>query len=124
MTTPERFTFYPDDPDPVPLPNDLTAEEVATFCDEEGWTYGAEFIPTEDFTDYTRELIEDCYGFPPRGPANPRTYGAYGATEAVDMNIWPWRHLSFDYKAAAEELTADYTEVTFSNGTTYYALEV
>jgi hypothetical protein len=30
---------------------------------------------------------------------------------------WPWRHMTIDYEAAAQELKADYNEVTFAGHT-------
>ena len=65
-----------------------------------------EMIPEEEFVEYTKDLIEQCYEMP----------------KDFDSNAWPWRHMKLDYEAAAKELEEDYTPVEFE-GTTYYCQE-
>lgn len=67
-----------------------------------------EMIKEEDFVEYTQQLVEECYEMP---------------REYKDSNDWPWRHITFDWKAAAEDLKSDYTPVEFE-GTTYYCREI
>lgn len=55
------------------------------------------------FTDYIEELIKDCFELP----------------KEFDSGNWPYRHMTMDYEAAAEEAKVDYAEAEF-DGTTYY----
>ena len=66
------------------------------------WTYGETLINEDYFTQYIEELIDDCYEIP----------------KEFNSGEWPWRHMSIDYEAAAEEAKQDYMEVDF-NGTTF-----
>lgn len=63
------------------------------------WEYGETLIREDYFTSYIEELIGDCYEMPKEMRDN--------------SGGWPWRHLTMDYGAAAEEAKADYMEVTF-----------
>lgn len=65
----------------------------------EGWRYGVALIRESYFTDYARELIEDCGNL-------PRDLPAY-----IENNI--------NWDGVAEDLLADYTAVDF-DGVTYY----
>lgn len=58
--------------------------------------YPRELIDTEDFEEYAEELATDCYNIP---------------------DTWP--HRCIDWKQAAEELTQDYSMVSF-RGSDYY----
>lgn len=75
------------------------AEQAESFPD---WTYGETLISDNYFTQYIEELISDCYEIP----------------KEFNSGEWPWRHMSIDYEAAAEEAKQDYMEVDF-NGTTF-----
>lgn len=70
-------------------------EEAENVTD---WIHGAMFIADDSFEDYAREFAEDI-----------------GAIKR-DM-AWPCNHI--DWKAAAEQLQADYQEYTV-NGSTYW----
>jgi hypothetical protein len=62
------------------------------------WSYGETMIPVDDFEEYAEELAEDI--------------------GAIDREArWPLNHI--DWKAAARELSHDYTEVTL-DGVDYY----
>lgn len=61
------------------------------------WTHGATLIRDGYFTDYARELLEDC-GDIPKG--------------------MPW-YVVVDWDATAEHIRTDYTEVDF-DGVTYW----
>jgi hypothetical protein len=85
-------------------------EELATLLKlaEEGenspdWTYGESLISESYFTKYIEELIDDCYEMP----------------KEMDSGKWPYRHMTMDYEAAAEEAKQDYMELDF-DGNTYY----
>lgn len=67
------------------------------------WLYGETLIHEDYFTDYIEELINDCYELP----------------KEFNFNDWPWRHMTIDYEAAADEAKQDYIEVKF-DGATYY----
>lgn len=67
------------------------------------WEYGEALINEDYFTQYIKELINDCYEFP----------------KELDKGEWPWRHLHMDWEAAAEDAKQDYMEVDF-DGQPYY----
>ena len=66
------------------------------------WLHGEQLINAEYFTQYIEELINDCYEMP----------------KEINSGEWPWRHVTIDYEAAAEEAKQDYMEVDF-NGNTF-----
>ena len=65
------------------------------------WLHGETLISVDSFVEYIQELIADCYELP----------------KGVDMDAWPYRHMQFDYEAAADEAAHDYFEVSFSGCT-------
>lgn len=67
------------------------------------WSYGETLIHEDYFTDYIEKLINDCYELP----------------KEFNSGDWPWRHMTLDYEAAADEAKQDYMEVNF-DGATYY----
>lgn len=72
------------------------ASEGETLAD---WPHGETLIRDSYFEDYARELADDI--------------------GAIDSNAsWPLNHI--DWKAAAEELQVDYTEIDY-DGVTYWA---
>jgi hypothetical protein len=62
------------------------------------WEYGATLIPEDEFQDYAHELAEEL--------------------GAIDDNA-AWPYSCIDWEQAANELSQDYTSVTF-DGTDYY----
>lgn len=66
------------------------------------WNYGETLIREDYFTSYIEELIADCYP----------------TSKEMNSGDWPWRHMSLDYDAAADEARADYFELDFA-GVTY-----
>lgn len=66
------------------------------------WQYGETLIKEDWFEAYTHELINDCYP----------------SINELRSNDWPYRHITIDIEAAADELKGDYTEVEL-NGYTY-----
>jgi hypothetical protein len=88
------------------LPSDCDdLEEYKELCNLQSecedyaadWLHGAQLIREDYFTDYIEELIKDCYPIP----------------KEIDSDAWPYRHITIDYEAAAEEAKQDYTYVTF-----------
>lgn len=77
------------------------AEEAKGYSSD--WKYGETLIKdeyfTEYFTEYIEELIKGCYLLP----------------KEVESGDWPWRHITIDYEAAAEEAKQDYACVTFGS---------
>ena len=67
------------------------------------WSYGETLVHEDYFTEYIEELINDCYELP----------------KGFNSGDWPWRHMTLDYEAAADEAKQDYIDVTF-DGQTYY----
>jgi len=82
---------------------DLLNEVIAQGEDSPDWSYGEVLINESYFTEYTKDLIDDCYDFP---------------SEFTDGK-WPWNHMNMDWEAAAEEAKADYTTIEVG-GETYY----
>lgn len=80
--------------------NKLKEQYVNDYGDS-SWEFGAQFVRTSYFEQYAQELADDI-----------------GATNN-DLR-WPYNYI--DWEAAAEELSMDYTEVTF-DGVEYYTRE-
>ena len=78
----------------------LKVQEQAEDCAD--YQYGEALIRESYFTDYIKELIADCYELP----------------KEFNSGAWPWRHMTLDYEAAADEAKDDYTRVDF-DGVTY-----
>jgi hypothetical protein len=77
--------------------------QLAADCESSpDWNYGETLIREDYFTDYIEELINDCYEMP----------------KQMNSGEWPYRHMTIDFCAAAEEAKADYFEVSFF-GTVY-----
>ena len=91
-----------DDPDEeVALP--YSAQEylaLKKFADDAGSF--DEAILEGAFEKYIRDLIDECYEMP----------------KEMQSGQWPYRHITIDYAAAAEEARQDYYEVDF-DGVTY-----
>ena len=66
---------------------------------------GEPIIAESHFVDYIKELIDDCYDLPAE----------------LTSGEWPYRHITINYEAAAEEARADYAELTF-RGRNFYIL--
>ena len=85
-------------------PNAEEAQELAILLKVQeqadgysDWEYGETLIRESYFTDYIKELIADCYSIP----------------KEVESGAWPWRHMTLDYQAAADEAEYDYTRIDF-----------
>jgi hypothetical protein len=84
--------------------SDEDAAELATLralADEAesapDWSHGETLIRRSYFVDYISELINDCYEMP----------------KEMNSGQWPYRHMSIDYEAAANEAEQDYMSVDF-----------
>lgn len=83
-------------------------QELAKECEGvPDWIYGAQLIREDYFTTYIENLIDECYEMP----------------KQINSGDWPWRHMTIDYEAAADEAKVDYTDVTF-DGETYFVRAV
>lgn len=71
------------------------------------WVHGETLINEDYFTKYIENLIDDCYEMP----------------KEMNSGNWPYRHMTMDYEAAAEEAKVDYEEVDF-DGTTFFIRSV
>ncbi|MBB6185758.1 hypothetical protein [Rhodanobacter sp. MP7CTX1] len=112
----DNFTLpHPDGGDDVEAPGEWAglnpddAAELATLTaladaaeSASDWVHGESLIRESYFTDYIEELVKDCYETP----------------KGMDSGAWPWRHMTMDWEAAADEAKADYDEVDF-DGVTY-----
>lgn len=67
------------------------------------WFQGETLVRDSYFTEYIKELINDCYEMP----------------EEVKSGNWPWKHMSINWEDAAEEAKADYFTIEIE-GNTYY----
>jgi hypothetical protein len=65
------------------------------------WIYGEQLINEDYFTQYIEELINDCYEMP----------------KEMGSGNWPYRHITMNFEAAAEEAKQDYVEVDFDGNT-------
>lgn len=82
----------------------LILVKLAKQCeDSPDWSYGETLIHEDYFTKYIEDLIDDCYEMP----------------KEMHSGNWPWRHMTMDYEAAADEAKQDYFGVDF-DGVTYY----
>jgi hypothetical protein len=61
------------------------------------WIHGETLIHRRYWVDFTAETIHDCYEMPKGWPSGE----------------WPFRHMTIDYEAAAEELEHDYASIDF-----------
>jgi hypothetical protein len=82
---------------------DTLAEIIKQGEDSPDWNYGETLINSDYFTDYTKELIEDCYELP----------------SELNSEKWPYRHIKVDYEAAADQLKDDYFSIDIENQTFY-----
>mgnify|MGYP003552189452 FL=1 len=64
---------------------------------------GETIIAESHFVDYIKWTIDDCYALP----------------KELTSGEWPYRHITINYEAAAEEAKADYAELTF-RGRNFY----
>lgn len=78
----------------------LKVQEQAEDCAD--YQYGEVLIRESYFTDYIKELIDDCDELP----------------KEFNSGAWPWRHMTLDYESAADEAKDDYTHIDF-DGVTY-----
>jgi hypothetical protein len=89
-------------------------EDLRENCEEDPRN-GITMVPQSDWVEHVKELIADT----------SISLGELFMTtdymgRKIDLsNEWPYRHVTIDYEAAAEELLSDYHEVEFE-GTTYY----
>lgn len=67
------------------------------------WSYGEQLIHEDYFTEYTEELVNDCWEMP----------------KEMRECKWPWSHMNMHWEAAAEELKQDYFTIEV-DGETYY----
>jgi len=81
--------------------------ELEANCDEDPRN-GIQMIPKDNWVEYVKEYIDDnCQ------PINEFTTTTWDGRVIDLSNEWPYRHVTIDYEAAAEELEHDYYEVTF-----------
>ena len=71
------------------------------------WVHGEQLIREDYFTQYIEDLIDDCYQLP----------------KELTSGNWPYRHITIDYQAAADEVKVDYEKVDF-DGVTYFIRSV
>lgn len=73
-------------------------KELAKACEySPDFHHGEQIINDNYFATYIERLIDDCYDMP----------------KEMNSNNWPWRHMTLDLAAAAEEAKSDYTDVYY-----------
>lgn len=78
----------------------LVAFQAACEADCSDWAYGDSAINEEQFLAHITDLIDECY-------------------EIKRSDEWPYRHMTMDYAAAADEARSDYTSIEL-DGVTFY----
>ena len=81
----------------------LLDEIISQGENSSDWSHGETLIHESMFTEYIRDLVEDCYESPSEN----------------DMGSWPWRHMTMDWDGAADEAKMDYATIE-ALGETYY----
>lgn len=99
--------WHVDRPEEAQELQNLTAilEELKGNGGDEKWRgdwYPVTLISEDYFTAYIQDLIDDCYEMP----------------KEINSGAWPYRHMTIDYEAAAEEAKQDYSEIDIG-GTAY-----
>lgn len=92
----ERIEFDQEELDPI----QSFSREGEAYPD---WECGTTLIHEDYFTEYTKQLIKDCWEMP----------------EEMESGNWPWNHLAIDYDAAAAEAKQDYGTIEFEDETYY-----
>lgn len=82
---------------------DTLAEIIKQGEDSPDWSYGSTLINSDYFTDYTEELINDCYELP----------------KELTSGKWPYCHIKIDYEGAAHQLKNDYFTIDIEDQTFY-----
>ena len=76
----------------------MALRKLAEQCDGcSDWQYGETLIRRSYWVKYIEQLIDDCYEMP----------------KPLKSDQWPYRHMTIDYKAAADEAEVDYISVDF-----------
>ena len=96
------FEYWLQDENNSQNPDDITEYRALLALADEAedspdWIYGETLIRRSYFVDYIAELINDCYEMP----------------KEMNSGQWPYRHMTIDYEAAANEAEQDYMSVDF-----------
>lgn len=82
---------------------DVLTRVAAEGEDYSDWHYGETLIKATYFVEYIEQLIDECYPMP-------------GKHLGVDLNAWPYRHMTMDYEAAADaKAEQDYATITIGD---------
>ena len=81
---------------------EMLKEIVSQGEDAPDWSYGEALIHEDYFTDYIKELVNDCYEIP----------------KEINEGNWPFNHVEMDWEGAAEEAKSDYNTIEV-DGETY-----
>jgi hypothetical protein len=82
---------------------DTLTQVIAEGEDSPDWNHGETLIHETHFSDYIKDIIDDCYEMP----------------KEFESGKWPWNHMEMDWDGAAEEALSDYFEINV-DGSTYY----
>jgi hypothetical protein len=96
------FEYWLQDENNSQNPDDITEYRALLALADEAedspdWIHGETLIRRSYFVDYIAELINDCYEMP----------------KEMNSGQWPYRHMTIDYEAAANEAEQDYISVDF-----------
>jgi hypothetical protein len=95
----ELSAFPPSEISKEDLAELLSLKVLAEEAEPESsdWEHGATLIRRDYFVAYITDLIHDCYEMP----------------KEMHSGTWPYRHMTIDYAAAADEADQDYAVVDF-----------
>ena len=82
---------------------DTLKQVIAEGEDSPDWSHGEILIHETYFSDYIKDIINDCYEMP----------------KEFESGSWPWNHITLDYEGAAEEAKSDYYTIEV-DGHSYY----
>jgi predicted nuclease with TOPRIM domain len=82
---------------------DTLQEVISQGENSPDWNHGEGLIHDSYFTDYTKDLIKDCWELP----------------KEIEEGCWPWNHMEMDWEGAAEEAKSDYFDIEV-DGNTYW----
>jgi hypothetical protein len=82
---------------------DTLTQVISEGEDSPDWNHGETLIHEIHFSDYIKDIIDDCYEMP----------------KEFESGKWPWNHMEMDWDGAAEEAKSDYYTIEV-DGHSYY----
>ena len=79
----------------------VKGNKAALVVPKELFDMAIDYFNDDYFTEYIKELIDDCYEMP----------------KEINSGRWPYNHITVDYESAAEEAKQDYLSVDYDGAT-------